>query len=79
MQLVHLVLDNGFPFDGSSIDAWQPIQQIRYAFKARRWNRILDPFTADPTIIIFVMFMISIKVKCMKNVQDLSLKSITVH
>ena len=46
-------LTNGFPFDGSSIDAWQPINRSDMLLKADVPTAFLDPFTADPTIIIF--------------------------
>jgi len=43
----------GFPFDGSSIEAWQPINQSDMILKADATTAFLDPFTADPTIIVF--------------------------
>ncbi|MDF1880622.1 glutamine synthetase beta-grasp domain-containing protein, partial [Sulfurimonas sp. MAG313] len=43
----------GFPFDGSSIEAWQPINQSDMLLKADAQSAFLDPFTADPTIIVF--------------------------
>jgi glutamine synthetase len=46
-------LTNGFPFDGSSIEAWQPINRSDMLLKADVPTAFLDPFTADPTIIIF--------------------------
>ncbi len=47
------ILENGFPFDGSSVDAWQPINKSDMILKADVPTAFLDPFTADPTIIIF--------------------------
>ena len=47
------ILDNGFPFDGSSIEAWQPINKSDMLLKADVPTAFLDPFTADPTIILF--------------------------
>ena len=45
-------LTNGFPFDGSSIDAWQPINQSDMILKPDVETAFLDPFTADPTVIV---------------------------
>jgi len=47
------ILENGFPFDGSSIDAWQPINKSDMILKADATTAFLDPFTADPTVILF--------------------------
>ncbi len=46
-------MTTGFPFDGSSIEAWQPINQSDMLLKADASSAFLDPFTADPTIIVF--------------------------
>ncbi len=46
-------LEAGFPFDGSSVDAWQPINKSDMLLKADVGTAFLDPFTADPTIIVF--------------------------
>lgn len=47
------LLENGLPFDGSSIDAWQPINKSDMILKVDVPTAFLDPFTADPTIIVF--------------------------
>jgi glutamine synthetase len=47
------ILENGFPFDGSSVDAWQPINKSDMLLKADATTAFLDPFTADPTVILF--------------------------
>jgi glutamine synthetase len=47
------ILDNGMPFDGSSIDAWQPINKSDMILKPDVPTAFLDPFTADVTIIVF--------------------------
>jgi glutamine synthetase len=49
----HEILSNGFPFDGSSVDAWQPINKSDMILKADVTTAFLDPFTADSTVIIF--------------------------
>jgi len=43
---------NGVPFDGSSIDAWQPIHKSDMILKPDIQTAFLDPFTADSTIIV---------------------------
>ena len=47
------MLENGLPFDGSSIDAWQPINKSDMILKPDIPTAFLDPFTADPTIVVF--------------------------
>ena len=44
---------NGIPFDGSSIEAWQPINRSDMILMPEAESAFLDPFTADPTIIVF--------------------------
>jgi glutamine synthetase len=46
-------LDGGFPFDGSSIEAWQPINKSDMILKPDVGTAFLDPFTADATIVVF--------------------------
>ncbi|MCK9490601.1 MAG: type I glutamate--ammonia ligase [Sulfurimonas sp.] len=46
-------LENGLPFDGSSIEAWQPINKSDMLLRPDVKTAFLDPFTADPTIIVF--------------------------
>jgi glutamine synthetase len=45
--------ENGLPFDGSSIDAWQPINRSDMLLIPDAPSAFMDPFTADPTIIVF--------------------------
>jgi glutamine synthetase len=47
------MLEAGMPFDGSSIEAWQPINKSDMILKPDVPTAFLDPFTADPTIIVF--------------------------
>jgi len=47
------ILVDGMPFDGSSIDAWQPINRSDMILKPDVESAFIDPFTADPTIIVF--------------------------
>jgi len=44
---------NGVPFDGSSVDAWQPINKSDMILKPEAETAFLDPFTADATIVVF--------------------------
>jgi len=43
---------NGMPFDGSSIEAWQPINKSDMILKPDVESAFLDPFTADSTVIV---------------------------
>ena len=45
--------NNGIPFDGSSIDAWQPINKSDMILKPEAETAFLDPFTADSTVVVF--------------------------
>ncbi len=49
------VLENGLPFDGSSIPAWQPINESDMVLKPdfEIGTHFIDPFTADPTMVVF--------------------------
>ncbi|WP_200763376.1 type I glutamate--ammonia ligase [Nitrosophilus alvini] len=47
------MLKNGMPFDGSSIEAWQPINKSDMILKPEVETAFIDPFTADPTVIVF--------------------------
>ncbi|MDY0403069.1 type I glutamate--ammonia ligase [Sulfurovum sp.] len=46
------MLESGLPFDGSSIDAWQPIDKSDMILKPDVETAFLDPFTADSTIVV---------------------------
>jgi glutamine synthetase len=46
------MIDSGLPFDGSSIDAWQPIEKSDMLLQPDVETAFLDPFTADSTIIV---------------------------
>ena len=49
------ILTNGLPFDGSSIPAWQPINESDMILKPdfEIGTHFVDPFTADPTMVVF--------------------------
>jgi len=67
-------LENGLPFDGSSIEAWQPINKSDMILKVDIETAFLDPFTADPTIIVFCDVYDIYKNEYMKNVHVQLLK-----
>jgi len=46
------MMDNGVPFDGSSIENWQPIEKSDMLLKPDVGTAFMDPFTADSTIIV---------------------------
>jgi glutamine synthetase len=45
-------MNNGFPFDGSSIEAWQPINKSDMILNPDISTAFVDPFTADPTMVV---------------------------
>ncbi len=71
-------LDSGFPFDGSSVEAWQPINKSDMILKADIETAFLDPFTADPTIIIicdvFDIYKGELYEKCPRSIAKKALK-----
>ena len=46
------MLNAGIPFDGSSIENWQPIEKSDMILKADIETAFMDPFTADSTVIL---------------------------
>ncbi|MDQ1340520.1 MAG: glutamine synthetase, partial [Campylobacterota bacterium] len=71
-------LANGFPFDGSSIEKWQPINKSDMLLKADVPTAFLDPFTADPTIIIicdvYDIYKGQMYEKCPRSIAKATLK-----
>ena len=71
-------LNNGFPFDGSSIDAWQPINQSDMLLKPDVDTAFLDPFTADVTIIVvcdvYDIYKNELYEKCPRSIAKKALK-----
>ncbi len=72
------IIEGGFPFDGSSVDAWQPINKSDMLLKADIGTAFLDPFTADPTIIlicdIFDIYKDELYEKCPRSIAKKALK-----
>lgn len=46
------LLNEGIPFDGSSLKGWQPIEKSDMVLKPDVKSAFLDPFSADPSIIV---------------------------
>ena len=71
-------LDFGMPFDGSSVDAWQPINKSDMILKPDVPTAFLDPFTADSTIIVFCdvfdIYKGEMYEKCPRSIAKKSLK-----
>ncbi len=72
------MLENGVPFDGSSIDAWQPINESDMLLKPEAESAFMDPFTADPTVIVFCdvydIYKNQAYEKCPRSIAKKSLK-----
>ncbi len=71
-------LEGGLPFDGSSVDAWQPINKSDMLLKPDVPTAFLDPFTADPTIIVFCdiydIYKNELYEKCPRSIAKKALK-----
>ncbi len=71
-------LEFGMPFDGSSVDAWQPINKSDMILKPDVETAFLDPFTADSTIIVicdvFDIYKGELYEKCPRSIAKKSLK-----
>ena len=72
------MLDNGIPFDGSSIDAWQPINESDMILKADVETAFMDPFTADSTVIlicdVYDIYKNELYAKCPRSIAKKTLK-----
>ena len=72
------MLEHGFPFDGSSIEAWQPINESDMLLKPDVPTAFLDPFTADPTVIVFCdvydIYRNELYEKCPRSIAKKALK-----
>lgn len=69
---------SGLPFDGSSIDAWQPINQSDMILIPDVDSAFMDPFTADPTIIVicdvYDIYKEQMYEKCPRSIAKKALK-----
>ncbi|RLA74674.1 MAG: type I glutamate--ammonia ligase [Epsilonproteobacteria bacterium] len=72
------LFENGMPFDGSSIEAWQPINQSDMILKPDVQSAFLDPFTADMTIIVicsvYDIYKNEMYAKCPRSIAAKSLE-----
>ncbi|NOX15095.1 MAG: type I glutamate--ammonia ligase, partial [Epsilonproteobacteria bacterium] len=72
---------NGIPFDGSSVDAWQPINKSDMLLMPEASSAFLDPFTADPTIIVFCdvydLYKNELYEKCPRSIAKKALKHLS--
>jgi len=72
------LFDNGMPFDGSSIDAWQPINKSDMILKPDVNTAFLDPFTADSTVIVicnvYDIYENELYAKCPRSIAAKSLE-----
>jgi len=72
------MLDAGLPFDGSSIDAWQPINKSDMLLKPDIDTAFLDPFTADSTVIlicdVYDIYDNELYAKCPRSIAKKSLE-----
>jgi glutamine synthetase len=71
-------LEGGLPFDGSSVDAWQPINKSDMLLKPEVETAFLDPFTADSTVIVicdvFDIYKGELYEKCPRSIAKKALK-----
>jgi len=72
------LFENGMPFDGSSIEAWQPINKSDMILKPDVNTAFLDPFTADSTIIVicnvYDIYNNELYAKCPRSIAGKSLE-----
>lgn len=70
--------ENGIPFDGSSIDGWQPIHKSDMILLPEAQSAFLDPFTADATIVVFCdvydIYKGALYEKCPRSIAKKALK-----
>ena len=74
-------LEFGMPFDGSSVDAWQPINKSDMILKPDVGTSFLDPFTADSTIImicdVYDIYKGEMYEKCPRSIAKKALTHLT--
>jgi len=72
------MLEAGLPFDGSSIENWQPINESDMLLKPDVPTAFLDPFTADPTICVicdvYDIYKNELYAKCPRSIAKKALK-----
>ena len=72
------MLEAGLPFDGSSIENWQPINQSDMLLKPDIPTAFMDPFTADPTVVVicdvYDIYENELYAKCPRSIAKKALK-----
>jgi glutamine synthetase len=73
-------LEGGLPFDGSSIEAWQPINESDMLLKPDVDSSFLDPFTADSTVCVicdvYDIYKNELYAKCPRSIAKKALKAL---
>ena len=71
-------IEGGLPFDGSSIENWQPINESDMLLKPDVKSAFLDPFTADPTVVVicdvYDIYKNELYAKCPRSISKKALK-----
>jgi glutamine synthetase len=74
------MLENGVPFDGSSIENWQPINESDMILKPDVQTAFLDPFTADSTVVlicdVYDIYKNELYAKCPRSIAKKALKAL---
>jgi len=74
------MLEAGLPFDGSSIEAWQPIHMSDMILKPDVETAFMDPFTADSTVIlicdVYDIYKNEAYAKCPRSIAKKALKAL---
>ena len=74
------MLEAGLPFDGSSIENWQPIHKSDMILKPDIDTAFLDPFTADSTVIlicdVYDIYKDEAYAKCPRSIAKKALKAL---
>jgi len=74
------MLEAGLPFDGSSIEAWQPIHQSDMILKPDVGTAFMDPFTADSTVIlicnVYDIYKDELYAKCPRSIAQKALQAL---
>jgi len=74
------MLEAGLPFDGSSIENWQPINESDMLLRPDVPTAFLDPFTADSTVIVicdvYDIYKNEFYAKCPRSIAKKALKAL---
>jgi len=74
------MLEAGLPFDGSSIENWQPINESDMILKPDIESAFMDPFTADSTVCVicdvYDIYKNELYEKCPRSIAKKALKAL---